>query len=87
MDGWDCSLGENFLSSNDTRIPFPHDVDQDGDGFVYYIITEEGGYAPEYGQPVDYAGWAEWAAAYLGGNVVEPVYIRLNPENIAVIES
>ena len=87
VDGWDCSLGENFLSSNDTRIPFPHDVDQDGDGFVYYIITEEGGYAPEYGQPVDYAGWAEWAAAYLGGNVVEPVYIRLNPENIAVIES
>ena len=67
-------------------IPFPDEVDKDGDGFVYYIITEDGGYAPEYGTPMDYAEYANWVAVFLGADVVEPAYIPLTEENIAMLQ-
>lgn len=87
IDGWDKSLGDTYLSYTGESIPFPDDVDKDGDGFVYYLITgEEGGYAPEYGTPMDYAEYANWAAVFLGANVVKPAYIPLTEENIALIE-
>ena len=66
-------------------IPFPEEVDKDGDGFVCYIIEEEGGYAPVYGEPMDYGDYALWADRYLDGNVVRPSYFSLSKENIALI--
>lgn len=86
VDGWDKGLGEQELSYTGGYIPFPDEVDKDGDGFVYYIITEDGGYAPEYGTPMDYAEYANWVAVFLGANVVEPAYIPLTEENIAMLQ-
>ena len=86
VDGWDKSLRDTFLSYDETIIPFPEDVDKDGDGFVYYIITEAGGYAPVYGEPMDYADYALWVARYLGTNRVDVTYYPLTEKNIALIE-
>ena len=86
MDGWDKSLRDTYLSYDETTIPFPEDVDKDGDGFVYYIIEEEGGYAPVYGEPMDYADYALWVARYLGTNRVDVTYYPLTEKNIALIE-
>ncbi len=85
VDGWDKSLRDTYLSYDETMIPFPEDVDKDGDGFVYYIIEEEGGYAPVYGEPMDYADYALWVTRYLGGNVVHVNRHSLSKENIALI--
>lgn len=86
VDGWDKSIRDTYLSYDETTIPFPDDVDKDGDGFVYYIITEEGGYAPVYGEPMDYADYALWAARYLGANRWDVTYYPLTEKNIALIE-
>ncbi|MDE7218660.1 MAG: hypothetical protein K2O45_03430, partial [Oscillospiraceae bacterium] len=86
VDGWDKSIRDTYLSYDETVIPFPDDVDKDGDGFVYYIIEEEGGYAPVYGEPMDYAEYAQWVAQYLGANVVHVSKYSLSKENIALIE-
>ena len=85
VDGWDKSIRDTYLSYDESVIPFPDDVDKDGDGFVYYIIEEEGGYAPVYGEPMDYAEYALWVPSYLGGNAVHPYYFSLSKENIALI--
>lgn len=85
VDGWDKSIRDTCLSYDETIIPFPDDIDRDGDGFVYYIITEDGGYAPVYGDPMDYADYALWAARYLGANRVDVTYYPLTEENIALI--
>ena len=87
VDGWDKALGDTyqfFNPDNSGMLTFPDDIDKDGDGFIYYIISEKDGYAPAYGTPVDYADWAAWAA-YLEGDAVTPVYVRLTEENIALI--
>ena len=86
VDGWDRSIRDTYLSYDESVIPFPEEVDKDGDGFVYYIIEEEGGYAPVYGEPMDYGDYALWADRYLGGNVVRPSYFSLSKENIALIQ-
>lgn len=86
VDGWDKNIRDTYLSYDESVIPFPDDVDKDGDGFVYYIIEEEGGYAPVYGEPMDYAEYALWVPSYLGGNAVHPYYFSLSKENIALIQ-
>lgn len=85
VDGWDKSIRDTYLSYDETIIPFPDDVDKDGDGFVYYIITEDGGYAPVYGEPMDYADYALWVARYQGANRVDVTYYPLTEKNIALI--
>ncbi len=85
VDGWDKSLRDTCLSYDETIIPFPEDVDKDGDGFVYYIITEAGGYAPVYGEPMDYADYALWVSRYLEANVIDVPYYPLTEENISLI--
>lgn len=85
VDGWDKSLRDTRLSYDETIIPFPEDVDKDGDGFVYYIITEAGGYAPVYGEPMDYADYALWVSRYLEANVIDVPYYPLTEENISLI--
>jgi len=86
VDGWDKSIRDTYLSYDETTIPFPEDVDKDGDGFVYYFTEEEGGYAPVYGEPMDYADYALWVARYLGTNRVDVTYYPLTEKNIALIE-
>lgn len=85
VDGWDESIRDTFLSYDETTISFPDDIDKDGDGFVYYIITEDGGYAPVYGEPMDYADYALWVARYQGANRVDVTYYPLTEKNIALI--
>lgn len=85
VDGWDKSIRDTYLSYDETIIPFPDDVDKDGDGFVYYIITEDGGYAPVYGEPMDYADYALWVARYQGANRVDVTYYPVTEKNIALI--
>ena len=85
VDGWDKSIRDTYLSYDETIIPFPEDVDKDGDGFIYYIITEDGGYAPVYGEPMDYADYALWVARYQGANRVDVTYYPLTEKNISLI--
>ncbi|MBD5149423.1 MAG: hypothetical protein HDT18_03425 [Oscillibacter sp.] len=81
VDGWDRNLREIFAGEN-----FPDEVDQDGDGFIYYIITEEGGYAPTYGEPMDYASYETWRESYLNGAFpTGPSFLPLVKENIAAL--
>lgn len=80
VEGWDKSVTDIYHG-----VPFPDDADKDGDGFVYYIITEEGGYMPEYGEPMDNAEYEEWRQSYLQG--AEPSgfsFVPLVKENISL---
>lgn len=78
VDGWDKALREIFSGK-----AFPAEADLDGDGFIYYVITEPGGYAPDYGEAMDYAAYEDWRQSYLQG--AEPSGVPLLPlirENI-----
>lgn len=82
VDGWDKALRE--ISGGKA---FPAEVDLDGDGFIYYVITEPGGYAPDYGEAMDYAAYEDWRQSYLqgaepGGAPLLPL-IRENIEQLA----
>lgn len=81
VDGWDKSLSDTWRG-----VSFPDDADMDGDGFVYYIITEEGGYAPEYGEVMDNADYEAWRESCLKGAFpTGPDLIPLTAENISLI--
>ena len=81
VDGWDRNLRE-ILAGED----FPDEADQDGDGFIYYIITEEGGYAPTYGEAMDYAAYEAWRESYLNGAFpTGPSFLPLVRENIEAL--
>lgn len=81
VDGWDKSLTDKL-----SGISFPDDADADGDGFVYYIITEEGGYAPVYGEVMDNADYEAWRESRLqGASPTGPNLVPLTEENIARI--
>ncbi len=62
VDAWDKSLGETMGDD----LAFPADVDQDGDGVVYYIMPY-GGYWLEEEYAVDKARYDLWVDTYLGG--------------------
>lgn len=81
VDGWDKSLSDVWGGTS-----FPDDVDVDGDGFVYYVITEEGGYAPDYGEVMDNADYDAWREMYLQGAFpTGPDFVPLTAENIALL--
>lgn len=86
VDGWDKSLRDAYFSWDGSFIPFPDGVDGDGDGFVYYLLAEEGGYAPVYGEPMDNADYARWLARNVTGDPVDVRYIRLTENNIALVQ-
>lgn len=82
VDGWDKGLSDVWGGAS-----FPDDVDRDGDGFVYYIITEEGGYAPDYGEVMDNADYEAWRETYLSGAFpTGPNLVPLTKENISGIQ-
>lgn len=81
VDGFDKSLREGLGEEL-----FPDELDLDGDGYLYYIITEPGGYAPDYGTPMDNADYEAWLDSYIGGAAVLDIpYVPLTAETIAAI--
>jgi len=68
MDAWDIAVrGTDY-----NEAPFPHDIDADGDGLVYYILPPD--WDGQYGTGlVDGAEYESWRDAYLEGS--EPVDI------------
>lgn len=81
VDGFDKSLREGLGVEL-----FPDELDLDGDGYLYYIITEPGGYAPDYGTPMDNADYEAWLDSYIGGAAVLDIpYVPLTAETIAAI--
>lgn len=78
VDGWDLSLGGTY----DGRL-FPQTVDEDGDGFVYYIMEED--YVLD--NPVDGAAYEAWRDACLGGaDILEIPYVPLTEEMLAALQ-
>lgn len=81
VDGWDRNLREVLAGET-----FPDEADQDGDGFIYYIITEEGGYAPAYGEAMDHTAYETWRDSYLNGAFpTGPSFLPLVKENIEAL--
>lgn len=96
VDAWDLSIteGDEALAA-----AFPKDVDADGDGLVYYILTGEwyaNSRTPSDGNldgrlwgvdPVDGPDHESWLNAYTGGaEVVRLPLQALTEENIAALE-
>lgn len=78
-DAWDKSLSEvNFEGE-----PFPEETDADGDGIVYYIMTEE----YKLDTPVDGEEYNKWRNSYVGeAKQIEIPFINLTEENINEIK-
>jgi len=87
VDAWDRSFaGDTTLSSTEdgmVEISFPEQADADGDGVVYYIMSD--GYVLE--NPIDGAEFREWYDSWFEGTEkIEIPYVYLTPENIRSIE-
>ncbi len=79
VDAWDKALRD----TNYDGEAFPADVDADGDGLVYYIMTD-GKYHLD--DPVDGAGHQAWLDSYTGGALpMEIPYQALTAENAAAL--
>lgn len=79
VDAWDKILRDKDGDGN----PFPDDVDKDGDGMVYYIMT---GGMYERKDPVDGADHQAWLDSYTGGALpMEIPYQALTAENVAAL--
>lgn len=82
VDAWDKSLRDiNYEGEN-----FPTDIDEDGDGVVYYIFSADWVGSYEYMPLVDGAEYEKWRATYFGeAKEVEIPYQSLTEENIAAL--
>lgn len=78
VDAWDCNFARN--SQGET---FPEDVDADGDGMVYYVMTGEN---YDYGSPIDGPAYEQWLDSCIGGaQEVEVPFTALTEETIAAL--
>ena len=78
VDAWDKSLGETMGDD----LSFPADVDQDGDGVVYYIMPYGGVWMNE-AYAVDKARYDFWVESCLGGAAeVEILFQDLTQESL-----
>lgn len=79
-DAWDESYRET-----DT---FPKDVDADGDGVVYFLLSaDEGRWSDGYGSPVDGPDYENWRSFHLrDGKALEFPWLALTEENILQLE-
>lgn len=76
VDAWSRTYREEDYDGN----PFPEEVDDDGDGMVYYTM-EGGTYALE--NPLDGNEYQLWRDSYLkGAQPVKVPYVKLTPDNI-----
>lgn len=79
VDAWDKSLSETDFEGN----PFPAEIDSDGDGIVYYIMTD-GTY--ELNTPLDEEEYNQWRDSYVGESApVEVPFKNLTRDNIKEI--
>ncbi len=80
VDAWDKALRDTDYDGT----PFPDDVDADGDGIVYYIMT---GGMYERKDPVDGPDHQAWLESYTAGTQpMEIPYQALTAENIAGVK-
>lgn len=80
VDAWSRAWREEDYDGN----PFPEEVDEDGDGLVYYVMP---GNTYEPSDPMDKGAYDEWRDSLLkGANQVQIPYMRLTAENIHAIE-
>lgn len=78
VDAWDGNCWETGIGG----ASFPTDIDEDGDGIVYYIFSGDrvGYYDIE---PADGINFINWRNEYLdGANEVKLPFVQLNEENI-----
>ena len=79
VDAW--SIG--FRETDDDGNPFPEAVDADGDGMVYYVMTE--GY--ELKDPMDGAEYSQWRDSYLkGAKQMQLPYVNFITDNIYALK-
>lgn len=81
-DAWDKSVADE----NYEGVPFPTDIDVDGDGVVYYIFPSDWNGQYEDIPLVDGAEYEKWRNAYIDG--AEKIGIslqKLTEENIAAL--
>lgn len=75
VDAW-----EQAYRSEYEGIEFPKDADTDGDGLLYYIMTND---TYEYQNPMDAEAYEKWRDSYLkDAKVVQIPLLRLTKENI-----
>ncbi len=78
VDAWDRQVADG---ADWEGIPFPAEADADGDGVVYYVITD-GSYAPQ-ADPVDGPAYEAWRDSLLAGTArVDIPWQPLTDENI-----
>lgn len=78
VDAWDKSLRDTDYNG----VPFPDEVDKDGDLLLYYIITAGNNTA----DPVDLEEYELWQNSILGGaELLDIPYMALTEENIQSI--
>lgn len=86
VDAYDRSLYEmNQEYMDSSGRSYPYDVDQDGNGFVYYVYE---GSLSGYGEtdPVDDKEYEVWLAQYTGGTEkINVTFYNLTMENITQI--
>lgn len=61
-------------------VPFPAEADLDGDGIVYYILTDED--CPPHAAPVDGAAFEKWEKSYFSAEEIEIPWQPLTLENM-----
>ncbi len=79
-DAWDGSYRE--------ADSFPGDVDADGDGVVYFLLSADGSqWSDGYASPVDGPDYENWRSFYFGeGRPLEFPWLTLTEENINRLE-
>ncbi len=84
VDAWDISIRDTDYEGN----PFPHDIDADGDGLVYYLLPA--GWEGQYSAAaiVDGADHENWRNVYIdGAEKIELSFQPLTEETIAPLGS
>jgi len=79
VDAWDIAVRE----TNYNEDPFPHEIDADGDGLVYYILPPD--WDGQYGMGlVDGPEYESWRNSYLeGAEEIEIPWQALTEETIS----
>ena len=78
VDAW-----EQAYRSEYEGIEFPKEADTDGDGLLYYIMTND---TYEYQNPMDAEAYEKWRDSYLiDAEVVQIPLLRMTEENIESI--
>lgn len=86
VDAWDRRVREENTEGDIWPVHFPSDIDEDGDGIVYFILPADwDGYY--YDVPmVDGADYENWRDSYIdGAKELDIPFQKLTEENIAAL--